>query len=348
MELNFYYLNFIKSYHKIQNNYQLIIGNPPYIERRIVEYADYVKYGNLYADVLHNSIDLLETNGVMGYIVPISYVSTTRMKKIRDYVQKNTLRQFILSYSDRPDCLFMGVHQKLNIIIAQKCDDLKSSHLVYTSDYKYWYKSERNDLFNSNDMVENKFCQSDFYPKLSSQIENDIFSKIHLKGQSIISKQVENKEYAIYLNKRATFWIKSFIKEPYNSNEYSIIYYDENYVHLINCILNSNLYWFYWIKVSDCWHITNKELESFYIPNISKWQADIFKKLSVKLNDMLEITKVKIDTKQAMYEYKHRLCKQYIDLIDDELSKLYNLTENELNYIKKYQLYYRSAGELND
>lgn len=346
LDLNFYHLNFIQSHNNISHNYHLVIGNPPYVEKRTVEYADYMKYGNLYADVLHNSVDLLEDNGVMGYIVPISYISTTRMEKIRNYIKKNTLNQFILSYSDRPDCLFVGVHQKLNIIIAQKCKNHKSFHTVYTSDYKYWYKSERSKIFSNNDMIVNKFCQDDFYPKLSSQIEQDIFSKIHLQGQSILSRQTINERYFLYLNKRATFWIKSFIKEPYNSNEYSIMYYNKDYIHLINCVLNSSLYWFYWIKISDCWHLTNKELSNFYIPDISKYQADIFKKLSIKLNNMLEKTKVKIDTKQAMYEYKHRLCKEYIDLIDDELAKLYNLTKNELNYIKKYQLYYRSAGEL--
>ena len=49
-----------------------------------------------------------------------------------------------------------------------------------------------------------------------------------------------------------------------------------------------------------------------------------------------------------MYEYKHRLCKSQIDLIDNELAKLYNLTKKELDYIKNYQLYYRSAGEINE
>ena len=126
------------------------------------------------------------------------------------------------------------------------------------------------------------------------------------------------------------------------------MYYDKNYVHLINCALNSSLYWWYWIKVSDCWHITNKELEQFYIPGITVSESKKYQKLSKDLNNLLEQTKVKIDSKQAMYEYKHRLCKSQIDLIDNELAKLYNLTKKELDYIKNYQLYYRSAGEINE
>ena len=76
-----------------------------------------------------------------------------------------------------------------------------------------------------------------------------------------------------------------------------------------------------------------------------KMQEKKFEKLSVELNNLLENTKVKIDSKQAMYEYKHRLCKHHIDLIDDELAKIYKLSKEELSYIKNYQLYYRTAGE---
>ena len=126
------------------------------------------------------------------------------------------------------------------------------------------------------------------------------------------------------------------------------MYYNKNYVHLINCVLNSSLYWWYWIKVSDCWHITNKELEQFYIPEITMSESKKYQNLSKDLNNLLEQTKVKIDSKQAMYAYKHRLCKSQIDLIDDELAKLYNLTKKELDYIKNYKLYYRSAGEINE
>lgn len=347
LELNFYNMNFITSSAEFIDDYQLIIGNPPYVEKNNVDYSNSVKYGNLYADVIHNSINLLEDNGLIGYIIPISYISTSRMASIRNYVEENSESQYILSFADRPDCLFIGVHQKLNILIAKKCSK-NGKHEIYTSDYNYWYKSEREQLFGNNEFILNKFRQDNYYPKLYNAIEESIYNKIHDKGESIISRQVEENKSPLYLNKRAAFWIKSFIKQPYSSNEYSVVYYDKSYVHLINCVLNSSLYWWYWIKVSDCWHITNKELELFYIPEITISESEKYQELSKDLNNLLEQTKVKINSKQTMYEYKHRHCKSQIDLIDDELAKLYNLTKKELNYIKNYKLYYRLAGEINE
>ncbi len=347
LEFNFYNLNFITSFKEFLDDYQLIIGNPPYVEKSTVDYSGTVKYGNLYADVIHNSLDLLKEKGVIGYIIPISYISTSRMANIRKYVENNTESQYVLSFADRPDCLFVGVHQKLNILLAQKKQN-SNNHEVYTSDYNYWYKSEREFLFKNNELLLNKHKQDNFYPKLSNCIEETIYNKIHNNGKSIKSRQLCDSKFTLYLSKRAAFWIKSFIEEPYKSNEYSIMHYDKTYVHLINCVLNSSLYWWYWIKVSDCWHITNKELEQFYIPNITLTTAKKYQKLSRDLNDLLEKTKVKINSKQAMYEYKHRFCKNQIDLIDNELARLYDLTKEELNYIKNYKLYYRSAGAINE
>lgn len=63
---------------------------------------------------------LLKENGVIGFIVPISFISTPRMSKIRQKMMKYLNNLYVLNYSDRPNCLFIGVHQKLSIIIDKK------------------------------------------------------------------------------------------------------------------------------------------------------------------------------------------------------------------------------------
>ena len=62
----------------------------------------------------------------------------------------------------------------------------------------------------------------------------------------------------------------------------------------------------------------------------------------------MENTKRYVGTKQVDYEYKHKLCKDVIDEIDDELAEIYNLTQTELDYIKSFAIKYRSGGEFDD
>ncbi|MBT7556185.1 N-6 DNA methylase [Candidatus Woesearchaeota archaeon] len=341
---NLFSFNFVTNSVDLCKKFDIIVGNPPYVEKTKLTYSNKVKYGNIYADVVHNSIDLIHNKGVLGMIIPISYVSTKRMRMVRKYVEDNTSHQYILSYADRPDCLFSGVHQKLNIVLFNKNAAIK--HTIYTSDYKFWYKRQRGDLFSNIEFSKVFFTNSDFYPKLSNKLELDLYKKILKNENTVLNLQTLNKSHCVYLNKRSAFWTKSFTHKPEKDNEYTCLKYNKNIQHVCNCLLNSSLFWWFWIKVSDCWHITNKELSGFKIPEIDKDLYNEFKILSTDLEYKLEKTKNKINTKQAVYEYKHKYCTIEISKIDSMVAKLYGISDNQQKYLFEFNRNYRlSTGK---
>lgn len=88
-----------------RRKYDIIVGNPPYVEDFKSGLVLKKRYGNIFANVLMNAAKQLSTNGSFGFIIPLSYISTPRMAALRDELIKNIPEQYILSYSDRPDCL---------------------------------------------------------------------------------------------------------------------------------------------------------------------------------------------------------------------------------------------------
>ena len=322
----------------IFEKYDIIVGNPPYVEDSKSISKPKTQYGNIYANVLQNSIDLLSDDGIMGFIIPISYVSTPRMRKIRNYIENNTSKQFVLNYADRPDCLFASVHQKLSILIATKGDE---KHKLFSSSYKYWYKNERETLFSNAEIIENPYQNELFYPKAGNKIELSIFKKVFTEdSNNIIDTVKEDAINNVYLNMRACFWIKAFSFNP-GSKEYKGFSYDESKKDFMLCLLNSSLFFLFWILTSDCWHITAKELKYFKVPDNAN--LNNFNELSVELEKKLEETKKYIGSKQTDYEYKHKLCKQVIDKIDDNLAVLYKLNEKEVSYVKSFATKYRES-----
>ncbi|MDR2104552.1 MAG: N-6 DNA methylase [Deferribacteraceae bacterium] len=322
---------------KILKCFDLIVGNPPYIEDNKSPVAPNIRYGNIYANVLQNSIDLLNENGAIGFIIPISYISTQRMGTIRTYIEEHTTSQKIFNFADRPSCLFAGVHQKLSIIIAHKAE---GNHKVYTSNYTYWYKNERKGLFDKLTLTENNYTAA-FYPKLSSELEIKIYSKLHTEGIDGLSSYITDGKANIYLNMRACFWIKAF-SFPFNSKEFKGYSFGRNIKWQILALLNSSLFWLHWILISDCWHITQKELDGFSVPKSVLNSANLAQ-LAIELERELERTKTAINTKQTDFEYKHKLCRTLIDKIDDCLSEHYGLISEELNYIKTFAKKYREG-----
>ena len=86
MNRRFTSFDFIADETSLDGKYHIVVGNPPYVEdfKSGLELSD--KYGNIYANILLNAAKKLEKNGSIGFIIPLSYVSTPRMKKLRESI----------------------------------------------------------------------------------------------------------------------------------------------------------------------------------------------------------------------------------------------------------------------
>ncbi len=104
--------------------------------------------------------------------------------------------------------------------------------------------------------------------------------------------------------------------------------------------MNSSLFWWYWISVSDCWHVS-RELNGFRAPSVLN--ASQFSVLAEALDRRLELTKEYVGTKQTEYEYKHRACLDEIHAIDSVVNSLYGLTQEESDYIITLRSFVRDA-----
>lgn len=319
--------------------YDIIVGNPPYVEDSKSQSKPKVKYGNIYANVLINSAKQLTTGGCVGFVVPLSYVSTPRMKPLRDELLQIIPEQYILSYADRPDCLFDSVHQKLCIIVGKM--RLKNPH-VYTGSYRYWYKNERKTLFSNTEVIVNKYAHGDVIPKLGNEMETSIYSKIvsSHKYQSVYELSRQGNE-SVYLNRREAFWMKAY-RNLREDPEYKIFSFNSpEEADYCYCLINSSLFWWYWISTSDCWHVS-KELNGFRAPfDVDYERASI---LAKKLISKLEETKVYVGTKQIDYEYKHKDCIDEIHAIDKFINEAFGLSSEEGLYIQNYAFKYRTSG----
>lgn len=320
--------------------FDYIVGNPPYVEDGVSQLDIREHYGNIYANVLVNAAKLLKPNGVFGFIVPLSYVATPRMKVLRNRISALVSKQYIMSYADRPDCLFSQVHQKLCILWG-KSNEKHKKNVVYTGNYQYWYKEERQKLFDKVQIIKNDFVTTDYIPKLGNTMDKCLYKKITENGD-LLSNILDSGCNYVYVNMRAAFWIKAFLGEHKNGEYKKFGCASREMATYIFCLLNSSLFWWYWICISDCWHITGKELKNFYVRHIDNFNTLV--KLSKQLENKLEDTKVYIGTKQTEYAYKHKDCVDVIHKIDDEIAKIYGLTQKENEYVKNFAYRYRISG----
>lgn len=332
--------------------FDCIIGNPPYVESSkikldITKYGEYAtkKCGNLYAYILENSLNILKENSYMGMIVPISLTSTQRMESLRSLLFNSCENVYIANFSDRPACLFTGVHQKLSIVFVKKTKPLNGCK-VYTTTYNHWAKTERSGLFDSIKYCRTtkNFINSCSIAKIGDETKLCILKKVidcKTSFEDILSNERNNN--AIFLNQRMTFWAKCFsVSEP--SKEYKT-YFIKNAVRkkAVAALLNSSLFYLLWETYSDCWHITQNDLNNLKISD--KFFNDelqiLLEELETKLEEKLHRTREYIYSKQTDYIYVHRLCYEEIREINNVIAKVYGFNQTEKGYIQNYNEKYR-------
>ena len=322
--------------------FDCVIGNPPYVETKGYASENFItkKCGNLYAYTIERACNIVKEDGVISFVVPLSLVATPRMQKAKQYLESSCDEVYYGTYADRPGCIFTGVHQRLTIFFAHAGS--QKDNKIYSSSYMYWYNNERTELFNNVKYYLNK--NVGILPKIGNEIEESILYKLTVGKNSLDDMFDTNAENMIYLSTRIGFWTKAFLANVFTSKEYKQYGVNsELNKYVVTAILNSSAFYFLWVVLSDCWHVTNQNLKAihFDIDKLGAERIQIIKKYVLELMDDLEKNKKYIGSKQTEYEYKHKFSKDIIDKIDDELACIFGFTPDELEYVKKYTEKYR-------
>ena len=349
--------------------FDVIIGNPPYVENRAVkDYAlpNYYRTkpcGNLYALVMERCFAIAHAQARHGYIVPVSSVSTDRYLALQELCK--TYTHWYSNYDDRPCRLFENLeHIRLTIHIFA---DHGKSPKSYSTAYRNWNRYERDTLFQNIAYLGE--TGSSFFggalPKIGDKLEIGILNKLKNPSLSCISsEQVHRMKGNFHLHYTTKFGsfvqILDFIQDVLDGNGrkrlpstlQELTFETQAYADVALGGLNSNLFLWFLKVFSDCRHVNKREVEALPLPFRHVPAVEI-RLLVKRLMDNLRAT-----SEYRVMKFKHdtltiqciipRYSKPIIDEIDTLLAKAYGFTEGELDFIINYDIKYRMGDELND
>ncbi|MCX5804200.1 MAG: Eco57I restriction-modification methylase domain-containing protein [Proteobacteria bacterium] len=345
--------------------FDVIIGNPPYVEYVKVRKAYSVKgyvteaSSNLYAFVTERSLTLMNRAGGFGFIVPISIGCTQRMKSVQDYIGSMTHNAWFSNYAERPSKLFVGAEVLLSIIIARG-SGLIGERNQFTTGFTKWTTDERPVLF---DRI--TYCQFTnkpklyVVPKLAVLTEIAILRKLVSRSGSLsLSLHNRSNHTVFYRIGGGRYWkIFTNFQPRFVLNGELGVSSRENYLYFASetirdaaiSVLSSSLFYWYFIQTTNCRDLNPSDLQEFPINlgSISKDNLSALVELCGKLmKDYSEKSAMKEKTSSLTgniiyQEFYPRHSKPLIDEIDRVLARHYGFTDEELDFIINYDIKYR-------
>lgn len=342
--------------------FDVIIGNPPYVEysKRNVNYEvdGYAtqKSMNLYSYVFERSSKICQNK--IGLIVQMSSIGTLGMQSLQSFILSSFSHVHFGCFPERPKQLFEGACIALSIII---CDGRSADNIrIFGSGVNRTTDEGRKTLFTSIGYImipHTSFINGyTLFPKFRNDMEIDIFAKFSV--DSPISKYVSNipqNNNISYRTAGGRYW-KIVLNRPFatlsTSNKTKAIK-DEISSFIIVALLNSNLLWWYYVNYFDLYNFKDYMIFNFCYneDNDKSVLGELGKKLmhSFESNKNVKTQYIKSKKQESIFEsFSPQKSKPIIDEIDKVLAKHYGFTDEELDFIINYDIKYRMGDELNE
>ncbi|NLF73638.1 MAG: SAM-dependent methyltransferase [Candidatus Anammoximicrobium sp.] len=351
-----------------RGGFDVIIGNPPYVEiREVVLYETQgfscANAGNLYALVLERCSHLCEALGQQGFIVPVSSVSTDRYTSLQSLLCNRRL--CYSSFDDRPSRLFDGLeHIRLTVHLIGSESAVPTLH---STRYNKWNTNERASLFERLRFSSTMPAIVDgSLPKLCCELELRIIEKLTKEQAKLADFYVPSGNGKAYYSRKVGYFLQVLNFEPRvldgrgqrrpPSEFKELTFADRPTANLILCCLNSNLFYWFVTVFSDCRHVNKREVDAFPI-NIARLAAG---RCAAELSTLADelMADIKANSEERTMRFRHdtltvqcivpKASKPFIDAIDRSLAAHYGFTDEELDFIINYDVKYRMGQDDGD
>ena len=345
-------------FHRIMSRggFDVVIGNPPYLEFRQVDYrihaSTYLDTGAVHALCIERSVSILDNRGCLSMIVPLALPSTQRMKPIQEILEMEGRNVWYANFAWRPAKLFDKVNRALTIFTVAPSSDSQT----LSTGYQKWTTESREGLFELIRMTPILRGRPSFWvPKIGTTLEPSVLDKlmslptsvadfVRKTDHRIFYRTTGGLYWKVFTNFAPAFTVNGQIGSSSRETSFSV-QHREQVLPLI-ALLSSDIFWWWYTITSNLRDLNPVDIIGFPVPKsvFSDQQlqglGERYLKSAVNNSKML-VRQQKQTGKTETQSFEIRKSKPIIDEIDRVLAEHYGFTNEELDFIINYDIKYR-------
>lgn len=334
--------------------FDIIIGNPPYgdlmseAEEVLISHFDTAGMSEISAPFVDRQVQLLADDGYFGNITTLRLIYQASYSEFHDLLRDSFDPAQIACFGFRPSRVFDNAHVRVSIITGQKTD--ASEGRLLTSDFLLFNDDNRQQRFDNivygdthglllGDQIGK---EGGILPKVGPQIKHDVLTSLKNQSDTVFEDEYVKDEpndggYPVWRREGVLYWINPMMEELYSAREVQPLYFDSELKQdAAFLILNSSLYYIYWLTYGNQHHHNWSQLKAFPFPDDDVLEAnkDTIHSLADTVWERMKGTFTQ--SRESRGDFHMSSLRPLIDEVDELVAKFYGLTEEQETYTKEY------------